>query len=290
MRKPHLLTIVASLVLASGTVFADEPPPPVEIGASSGSGSAAPVGWSEQIIDNALTMPKGDIGMYADVVVQKTTSVAAPVPPQTMGVITHNTALEPLIGAGYGVTDELTIGGEYAVPVADGINGAFPNAGSLRAFGGYSLLRDATMAFVAGGDLDFEFTSGTPVLLHLGASFRYKVASNVIVYTGNVLAPGPYGEQLTIALHGGGTSFDLPVGAGFQPSPKLFAWVETTLAHLAKSSTVIFADYLPLQVGALYRVVKDVDVGAFVAFDDLYHGGDAFAIGLMARYYRHAGK
>ncbi|MGE5184892.1 MAG: hypothetical protein ACM31C_22645 [Acidobacteriota bacterium] len=282
------LSIVAGVALAATAAFADEPPPAVVVG--SGSAAAIPA-WSDQLIDNGLVLPQGDLGAYGDLLIVRTSFVDKPVPPATTGATVLNTAFDLLVGAGYGVTPELTIGGEYQLPVDDA-TGAFPNAGALSAYAGYTALRDDKTTLVLGGDLQLDFSNGTTATLHLGASLRYKVAPKVAVYTGNLLAPGPYGRQLVIGLnHSAPVALDLPAGVAIQASPRLLAWAETSLAHVKLANTanaVLFADYIPLQLGALYRAAKDVDVGGFLDFSDLENVGNAFAIGVMARYYKHA--
>ncbi len=288
VRSLKLSFVGVALSLTGHAAFADEPPPAVVVGSET---AAAIPAWSDLLLDNGLVLPKDDLGMYGDMLIVRTSVVEPPVPPATIGATSRDTAFALLGGAGYGVTPELTIGGEYQLPLGDA-KGAFPNAGALTAYAGYSALRDDKMALVLGGDLNFDFSNGTTPTLHLGASLRYKVAPKLAVYTGNVVAPGPYGRQLAIGLKSGAASaLDLPIGLAVQASPKLFAWVQTSLAHVKLANTanaILFADVIPLQLGALYRATKDVDVGGFLDFPDLENVGNVFAIGVMARYYKHA--
>ena len=172
-------------------------------------------------------------------------------------------------------------------------DGAFSNAGSLATFGGYSVLRDAKMAVVVGGDLTVDFAGSATATLHAGASFRYKLQPKFVAYTGNVVAPGPYGRQLAIGLNNSAPiALDLPAGIAMQASPKLFGWVQTQLAHLKLANTdnaFIFADSIPLELGALYRAKPDIDIGGFFSLD-VEHPGDSIAVGVQARYYKHAVK
>jgi hypothetical protein len=280
--------IAGVLVLTAGVAFADEEPPPAVTGAA----ATATAGWSDQIIDNGLVMPASDLGLYGDLEVHRTTYTQAPIPPANMGIIVHNTAFNIVAGAGYGVTELITLGGQYTLPVADA-DGAFSNAGRLTGFGGYSISRDDKLALVAGADITVDFAGSATGILHAGVSLRYKVAPKVVVYTGNPLAPGPYGEQLVVGLNNSSpVAIDLPVGVGFQANPKLFAWAETQLAHIKIANTAnqfFGADILPLQIGALFRAVKDVDVGGFADID-FENISSFYAIGVMARYYKHHGK
>jgi hypothetical protein len=276
--------LVAALVLVSATARADNPDVPPDPLA------AKPVIVSDKLVDAPLVAPASQLDVFGAVQVNTTTRTAAPVPPLTTGAKVINTAFELNAGVGYGVSDVLTLGGEYTFPFADA-DGAFPNAGKLRGFGGYSAIHDDKLTLVVGGDLDVEFPGSATLFIHAGASLRYKIAPKASIYTGNPLAPGPYGEQLTVAVNNNGPStIDLPVGVGVQLSPKLFGWAQTTLAHinLANSANAFWiADFLPLEVGALFRYEHDIDLGGFIGsdFEDFRAG---IVGGVMLRYYRHA--
>ncbi len=52
------------------------------------------------------------------------------------------------------------------------------------------------------------------------------------------------------------------------------------------SSNFLFADYIPLEIGAFYTVVNTTSIsGADLDFGDLKNGVDALAFTLAARYY-----
>jgi hypothetical protein len=152
-------------------------------------------------------------------------------------------------------------------------------------------MRDDKLAVVAGGDFTVAFAGSATAFLHAGVSVRYKLAPKFVIYSGNPLAPGPYGQQLVIGLNNSApVAIDLPVGLGWQVNPKAFAWAQTALAHikLANSANeIIFADYIPLEIGALYRAKKDLDVGGYMSFPDLESAGDFFGFGVLVRYYKH---
>src|SRR5882724_3200913 len=279
-----LLGMVAAALLAAATAYAEDVPEPI----TAATTVTPALGWSDQIISNGLVMPASELGVYGLVGAVTTTTVSPPVPPLTTGATSRNTAFDLKAGAGYGATELVTVGGEYTLPIADA-NGAFSNAGTLAAFGGYSVVRDDKMAVVVGGDLSLGFAGGATATLHLGASVRYKLAPTLVAYTGNLYAPGPYGRQLVLGLNNSAAvALDLPVGIGWQGSPKLFAWVETSLAHVKLANTTnawLFADMIPIDIGALYRAAKDVDVGGFFQID-VENPKDAFSLGLQARYYK----
>lgn len=297
------LMIGAGLLLAAGQAFADDPPPAGGGGggdfgsASSGApavsaAAAGGMGWSPQIIDNDVVLPKGGLGVYGALGMAQATFTAPPVPPATMGATTTVTTAALGVGAGYGVIDKLTIGGEWSLPITDG-NNAFPDVGDLKFYGGYSLLHDAKMALGVGAELDITGigAKATGEAIGLGATFRYNFTPTLCAFTGNPIAPGPIGEQLAIGLNSGAPiTFALPVGVGWQAMPKLFTWAETTLvtfgiSHNPGGTTVIFADDTPLELGALYRATHDIDVGGFI-FDDFNVADKSFALGVLARWYK----
>jgi len=279
-------TTAAFLVLAAGVAHADEPGAIVTNTATPAAGP----GWSDQIIDNGLVLPPSAIGVYGDLDVTRVTFTAPPIPPATMGIITTDTALDLLAGVGYGVNDLVTIGGQWQLPLDNG-QGAFGNAGVITAYGGYSLTHDDKLAVVAGGDFSVAFAGSATAFLHAGVSLRYRLAPKLIFYSGNPLAPGPYGQQITVGLNNSApVSIDLPVGLGWQVNPKAFAWAQTAVAHIKLANTenaFIFADYIPLEIGALFRAKKDIDVGGYLSFPDLEHAGDFFGFGVLLRYYKH---
>ena len=101
------------------------------------------------------------------------------------------------------------------------------------------------------------------------------------------MAPG---QHLSIGLGTNGPiTFSIPVGVALQATPQVFGFVDTTLADFSisnSSNAFIFSDFIPVDVGVLFRAAKDLDVG--VSFqDDLKNAGDAYLFGLMARYYKH---
>jgi hypothetical protein len=286
--------IGAGLLLATGQAFADDPPPAGsgEFGSTSSGGNvtataAAGFGWSPQIIDNDLVLPKSALGVYGSLGVVSYSYVEAPVPPATMGATVYKEAGALQVGAGYGVTEKITVGGEYTVPFYDGSK-AFPYAGDFIAYGGYGVLHDAKMALAVGGGLAFREIGGPGHFeaIQLGASFRYNLVPTVCVFTGNPIAPGPIGQQLVIGLTGGANvTFAIPVGVGWQPMPKLFGWLETTLVTFASNTRVIGADSTPVQIGALYRATHDLDLGGFI-LDDFNHADGSLALGVLARWYK----
>src|SRR5258706_347253 len=170
------------------------PPPPTP----AAPGRAAPAGrWPDQLTDKGLGLPAGKPGVYGIVGVDRPSYVAPPVPPLTMGATVHDTAFSLLAGLGYGATPEVTVGGQWEVPIY-GAGGVVPHAGFVAAYLGYRITKDPKLEVVLGGDLGLSFAGGTNVVLHAGAAVRYKFAPKFSVYTGAPVAPGASGRQLVL--------------------------------------------------------------------------------------------
>jgi hypothetical protein len=297
-------TIVATMVLAAGTAFADDPlssTPDPNAAAGSGSGSGSSAGGiaaasggavaGGPIINDNLVLSKGELGVVGGLGILSSSEQSATPPVMT---ITTNTELLA-IGAGYGVTDQITAGLTWNIPINASPGGAFPDAGQLDFYGGYQILRNDKMVLAAGADLDLVFTPNTTAaLINLGATFRYNLTPMIALYTGDPIAPSAVGQQLSISTASKGViGLTIPVGVAVQPIPALFAWGQTTLFDFQFAPTgntdVIFADFIPLEIGALYRVTPAIDVGGELAFSDLEHLGSTADVDffVLARYRRH---
>jgi hypothetical protein len=286
MQRAKVLIIGAGLLLAAGTAFAQgdgdgsgsggAPMPPPE-----GNGSAAPApsggGFGDlPISDRPLTLPKSAIGIYGGFAIAEKQTPA-------MGMVAASTATNEAlqIGAGYGISDKLTAGFDYTM--------VFNNSakGPLQLYGEYQLAHSSKLEVAAGGAVVIDLNSPVTEGLALGVNLRYTLMPKLVVFTGTPLAPAPAGNQFKIGFNSGAkSSIDLPVGVGYQAMPKLFAWLDTNIAHIKianDANGVIFADFIPVEVGALYSVNKQIDVGAAIV-DDFKHAGDTFSIALLGRY------
>src|SRR5690606_30541244 len=107
--------------------------------------------------------------------------------------------------------------------------------------------------------VNLDNTDDMDIVAGLGA--KYLIGPKMAVFTGAPFGPGPVGNHLNISLSDNGPiTFDIPVGFGYQAMPQLYAFATTQLATLAISngdSAFIFADYIPLGLGALYSVNKN---------------------------------
>jgi hypothetical protein len=304
------------LLIGTGLLFAA--PAFAQVGgdaSGAGGGSAAPAGgdataaggattpsvgatveggggaWSEEIIDNPVTLPKGALSVYGDLGILRLSITIPAVPPAP--AMTQTFTLEQLVvGANYGVSDKLTVGGQYGIPLHDD-SGTFPNSGKgpLTLLGAFNLKTDLKMSVAAAADLTINLGNTTTETIHAGLALRYNVAPKFAVFTGSPVAGmGPMAQHLSIGLNSNAPiTFALPVGAAFQASPKLFAFADTTLASFSISNSnnaFIFSDFIPIEVGAFFRAVKDLDVGV-IFNDDLKNAGDAYVISFAARFVKH---
>jgi hypothetical protein len=249
-----------------------------------------------QLIDQQYVADKGKVGAFGDVDVVHLSFAGASATQEGLN-----------LGAGYGITDKITAGLEYAFPVAgDGTdNSKFK--GPLTIFGNLLLAHSDKLTVAVNADFNYDVCgsidqmgecSGTKAI-HAGLGLKYRVAPKLAIFTGSPIGPGPVGQHLTISLEDSGPiTFDLPVGAGLQATPQIFAFAETNLAlfRLANANgadtvSPIFSDAemggigIPLALGGFFGVNKQLHVGAQLSFPDLAHAGDLWGVTVGARFY-----
>lgn len=253
-----------------------------------------------QLIDQQYVADKGKVGAFGDVDIVHLSLSGG-------GVSVSATQEGLNLGAGYGITDKITAGLEYAFPVAgDGTdNSKFK--GPLTIFGNLLLAHSDKLTVAVNADFNYDVCgsfdqmgdcSGTKAI-HAGLGLKYRLAPKFAVFTGSPFGPGPVGQHLSISLESSGPiTFDLPVGFGMQATPQLFAFAETNLAlfRLANANgadtvSPIFSDSemggigIPLALGGFFGVNKQLHVGAQLQFPDLAHAGDLWGVTVGARFY-----
>lgn len=307
----RVLIAAFGLALAASPAFAqvdpdEAPPPPPTNSGGDASGSGAPGATAPSakalggtpIIDRALTLPIGKFGVYGDLDFLRisVTEAGPPVNGMPTTVTASSNSLGLHLGAGYGVNDQLTVGLEYAFALAD-----FEIKGPLSLYGSYSLFQAGKLTIGVTGALVFNFDATTldtttnmpsstvDVALSLGAAVRYALTPQIALYTGNPIAPGILGSQLALGFNNhGAIALDIPIGAAWQATPQVYAFAQTELVNIGisnSSTTFLFADFLPLEIGGFYTYSKNLDLGATLDFGDLEHGVNALAFGVAARYY-----
>lgn len=255
-------------------------PPAADPAAPAAAGDATGM-WPKSIIDRPITLLKGKVGAGADL-----TILHASV---TVGTVTASATSEGLhVGGGYGVSDKLTVGGDYSFALHD-----FEIKGPLTLYGAFSLTHSDKLTVGASADITLGL-GNDPVTetIHAGLGVRYKLAPKFAVFTGNPWTPGVLGQHLSIGLNSGAAkSFAIPVGFAFQATPELFAYASTNIATILLSdpgmgdrvSTI--ADFTPVNIGAWFNLNKNLDVGGSLVFPDIQHAGDFYGINLGVRYY-----
>ncbi|HSD89054.1 MAG TPA: hypothetical protein VLB44_16110 [Kofleriaceae bacterium] len=245
-----------------------------------------------------LTAAKGRLEVHGGLRVGVLTT------PNGMGGKVSSTSEGLALGATYGLGGKAEVGFDYTVGLNPG-----SAKGPLLLHGAYRVAQSEKldMALAAGFGVDFisvtdpatmMTTSQTATALELGGWVRYHVGPTLSVFTGlpalpsssgnlsSVAALPPLPYQLTIGLSSkGAIGLDVPVGAGFQATPKIYAFATVDLAHIGMSNTdsaFVFADFIPLALGGFYAANK-IDIGAVLG-DDLKQGADYLRFDIVARY------
>ena len=239
---------------------------------------ASTAAYADERPDGTVTLPEGGIGVAATV----NTAVRT---------VPHSTSESLSLAGAFGVTGDVTVGASYAFELHDPV-GWFPSdgrwKGPLLVHGELELLAGPRVFVTVGADAVYHLENSNDRAIHLGAAASLRLSAMFSVFTGEIVPNAPAGQQLTIAIGSDApVTLAFPAGLVVRPELPLYAYVETTLAHLAiahASSAIIIADFIPVEAGTFYRARADLDIGA--AFqDDLEHAGDAFTIGITARYY-----
>jgi hypothetical protein len=248
---------------------------------------------TKSAIDWKLNMPAGKIGVYGGYSILRFSF------DDGMGNSISGTGDALGIGGGYGVTDKITAGVQYAItPGLFDADNDFK--GPLDIFGEFEITTNDKLHVVASADFSLDLCGGRDPMtgdcsttkgLHAGLGLRYKLAPKMALFTGAPYGPGPVGQHLSVSLEDSGPiTFDLPVGFMFQATPELNINAQTSLGRIALSnagdSAFIGADFFALSVGGLFAVNDKVAVEASLSLPDLKEiGFDVliFSVGARAR-------
>jgi len=284
-RLTQLLIATAALTAAPlQTAFAEDasgtadpngvPPEAAEVTPTTTEGVAV-----SSIIDRPLVLRREGLAAQLDLSIAHLSITIA-------GMTSSGTSEGMLLGAGYGVTNEITAGATYAFTLNE-----FEVKGPLTVYGAYKLTDNGTLAVAAGADLGVNFASDNSLAIHAGLAVRYKFTPTIAIYTGNPYTPGPSGQHLSISLEENGPkTFSLPVGVAFQGTPQLYAFMQTTLATILLSETnggdraSFIGDSIPLTIGGFFNINNNLDAGASFA-TDLRGVADLYIVTLGARYF-----
>ena len=206
--------------------------------------AAAEVNQPQEIIDRPRTTPGGQITLGAD-----------------LGMFVVDTTPIGLGLSGlYGVDDKIEIGVGYGFALKE-----FEAKGDLGVRAAYNFLSAGNLT--AAGDIGLGYGFGSEALapLGLGVEAQLKLGDQLAVFT-----PG---QQLSIGLEEpNAIDFGLPVGVAYQAAPNIHVAVQTKVLNIGISETdsgFIFADYLPLSIGATFSPSNTLDIGASISWLDL---------------------
>jgi len=295
-RLSQILFAATAIAAVPLTAFAQDAEPPADPNGTAvapAPAEDAPGGaWSKSVIDRPMTVLKGKLGAMADLYI-------AHISVTILNMTSSDTAEGLVVGAEYGISDKLAVGGSYAFALNE-----FEIKGTLTGFAAFQLVHSDKLDIGASADIalnlnaaDPESTTGDTTVgatIHAGLGVRYKITPKMAVFTGTPWAPGVLGQHLSIGLTPDGNdakSFSLPVGFGIQATPELFAYLNTNLVSILLSDpgsgdrVSSIADVTPLTLGAFYAVNKNIDAAVSFGFVDLQNAGDAYVITLGARYY-----
>jgi hypothetical protein len=302
--------IVGASLLFTGIAAAQPAPDPASPDAPPLDGTApavVPAGaaMGTEMISQPMTLAASKMSVYGHLDLVHFSSPAVGMVPSS-----SVTSEGVDVGFGYGVSDKLTVGATYAFALHD-----FEIKGPLTLYGTYSLYNKDKLTVAASANLTFDFDStdamgntSVDTTLNAGLGVRYLVAPKIAVYTGGTPTAGSgpsvagavpaftptqggiLGQHLTIGLYSDAPiTLDLPIGAAFQATPQIFLWVNSSIGHIKISNSAnafLFADFIPINVGANYMASKNLEVEAYLSLPDVENSQfDLLFFGIGARYY-----
>jgi hypothetical protein len=240
--------------------------------------------WPQAAVDRPYMRPKGKVTAGLDYGFAKLSVTVG-------GMTVSGTGDAMALSAAYGITDQISAGLVYAIPLGLADND-FNAAGDLTLWGGYQIAHTPKLSISAtvGFGIDLDNTDNMGIAAGLGA--KYLLSPKLALFTGAPYGPGLVGDHLQISLADmGPITFDIPIGAMFQATPQLNAFLSTGLATIAISnagdSAFFGADFIPLTLGALFAVNQNIDVTAAFALADLKDAGfDLYAFSIGARWHQ----
>lgn len=213
--------------------------------AATASLAAAEVNQPQEIILRPQTTPGGQITVGGD--------VSLGFDPTAIGL--------GLVGA-YGVSDQLEVGVGYGLAIEP-----FEAKGDLAVEAAYNIM-EGDLSVAAQGTFGYSLLAEGLAPLTLGARVRFRLSDQMAVFSpGNHLIVFLEGDPKPIL-------FNLPVGFAFQATPNVYAFAGTNLAIIGLANAegidgFIFADFIPLALGAFFSPSNTMDLGATLDLGDL---------------------
>ena len=276
MRSSKFFVILGIVALATPALAQDVPPPPASGPPPPGAAAPGIAGWPAAISDRPYTLNAGMLELHG----------ALPI----SGEGGQTSALLG-VGASYGVSDQIEVGGDYAFALAPSTDAAGVFAAHVK----LRLTHTPQMSAAVGASIFYSdsLSSSGVTLLSGGVAFRYRLNPQLSIYTdtnlcaGCVNVAGPVMGQGIVAIVGGsnGSSgetlagFTIPAGVAYQASPQLYLYGATVFGAIILSpqtdSFFLFRDVIPIVAGGWYSVSPKLEIGASLT-DDLKDAGNGY--------------
>jgi hypothetical protein len=180
------------------------------------------------------------------------------------------------IGAGYGVAKDLELRLDYTFGI-DPSTGKGP----LNFAAGYGFLNAGPLTAAVKGGLGYDIGLGELRPLNLGADVQFKISEKFALFT-----PG---QQLIVSLAGSAKPIYLqaPIGLKYQAARNIYTQFSTNVLEIGlsnKKSGVFGADFIPVDIAAVYSLNNGLDFGAQLG-DDLKDAGGSISVGVFGRLF-----
>jgi hypothetical protein len=287
VRRPIGFAIVVVALVGAGDAYADAPlaslePPAVDVARPDTASTESRTeprqpGGVQRIVDRPLTLDRGRIGAYVEF--DWNGAYRTPyqrdmrkfsVQPTTRWV----GAKYATLGLGYGISDELTIAGEYVGgtkvtsaaydPFTDHLDIDRSYDGSVTIFGAYRLAHAARYSVAATMSVVQEFDPNRSGIA-AGITARYRLTPRIAVFTGaSPIAPTT--STKAFLRSDGRKSIGGAAGVELQWSRRFYMNV------LMDSSYVIAPDpsyRVSLHLQTLVTITRNIDIGAYLGEYDV---------------------
>lgn len=273
------LAIACGVLALSAPAFAQDAP-------SAPGGTGGLSGWPGAIADRPWNLNGGMLEVHGSMPIFAASSG---------GGGSSDTLVLAGGGLSVGVSDQLEVGGDYAFELS-------PSSDAAGVFAGHAMLRlvhDSQLDIALGGAA-FYSHAADGFAIAAGAAIRYRLSRQLSIYTGTGGVPicgtclqilGPVtGQALFLVPNSGDAEIllNVPVGLGFQASPNLYIFADTSIATLELSprsdSVAEFSDYIGLHAGAWITASNKLEIGGSFA-DDLKHAGDLYIVEIAAKVF-----
>jgi hypothetical protein len=286
----HCVKLAVAGLLVASPALADDVEPTVGGGAAGATADGAVTVQATTLIARPYVVGSGKIGLYAAYEIRRSVRSV---------MMMDETFLDDgfTVGAGYGITPEITAGVQYGFRPGILSDEDSELSGPFALFGMYQLINDGSMNVTLTADFAYDLCGardmggdclGTKAFA-FGAAAKVKMTNDLAVFTGGPIGPGPLGQHFRFDLEeDGGSTFDLPAGVMFQATPDLGLYVATNLMRIEITdgdSAFFGADFIPIVLGGVFQLDPSMLVEAAVALPDAGAGIDAVGFTIGFRYY-----